>query len=302
MSGYVIIDNTSKGEKKYLRELPLMSISKHFKGIAVAKLKNPDGLTQTLRKAHVDATASEYRAWAVGWTVLLIVAFIPVAIMGILLLHVYFFAAFFSVPLVFYYLSGSLPSQWEKSLGKRFGGVNFITFLSLFNVFVSSGTGLDEVFDRIGNSEGFGAISLECKRIVVDVRSFGMDIMGAMQESAKYSPSEGWGNFLNGIVSSAKSGSSITHYVNSETAHATLEWDKEIEKTTESINVLSEVYSTVGNAMPLFLVFLIGIMSALGSEGASGPMDTLFLAIVIPVVLSVTFVWLFSSSVREGFS
>lgn len=301
MNGYLLPDTSAKSARKYLKDLPLMNLSFPFLKFVPNKLEDEATLTEALRKSHINATAREFRAWVLEWTFVFAVVSVAGVAIGMFLLHTVFIIAIMAMPAIFYMIGKDLPYSWQKSVGKQFSGVNFITFLSLFNVYVASGVRLDEIFEKIGESDRFKAISQESQRIVNDVRNFGMDIMTAMQESAKYSPSEKWSNFLGGIVSAAKSGSNIAAYVNAETAHATLEWDRDVEKLTESLNIFSEIYTTVGNAFPLFLVFIMGIMSVLGGTGSAGAMFTLLLAIVMPAGLSGVFTYIFSSTVREGF-
>jgi flagellar protein FlaJ len=301
MSAYVIpIESEGTGSSKYLRKLPLFFGVKYFKKVVNASFGKDYALMENLRKAHVNATSVEYRAWVLEMTIIFTFVAVAGAVVGFLLLHTFFALAVFVAPLLFYYMSGSILTSWQNSIKKKFTGMNFIRFLNLFNIFISSGTNLVDVFDRIGHS-GFGAIGDECNRIVTDVRSFAMDITTAMQESAEYSPSRQWSEFMGGIVASMRSGSNVVDYVNGETLRASLEWEKEVQKNTESLNIFSEIYATVGNAFPLFLIFLVGIMSALGAMGTIGPTITLFLALVIPTTLSGVFVWLFASSIKEGF-
>ena len=302
MCAYVIADKTAtKASRGYLHELPLLSGSKYFRRFVSKEAGGDYVLIENLRKAHVDATAFEYRAWVMEMLFIFASGAVAGAVAGFLLVHTYFIFMALLAPVIFFYVLGKLPGQWQSAMKKKFAGINFIRFLSLFNVFVSSGVDLDEVFDRIGQAPGFGAIGEECRRIVTDVRNFAMDITNAMQESATYSPSQQWSDLLGGIVAAQRSGSSVVDYVNGETSRANFEWEKEVQKITENLNIFSEIYATVGNAFPLFLIFLVGIMSALGAEGPTGPRETLMLALIIPTVLSGVFVWLFASSVREGF-
>ncbi|MEM3192141.1 MAG: type II secretion system F family protein [Candidatus Parvarchaeota archaeon] len=302
MTGYAIVDISGTRGKKFLRELPLIKLSTPFRRFI--NDRDDNRLSETLKKARVNATSYEFKAWVVEWTFLFSIISLIGAVAGFLITRFYIVFMILLTPLIFYFIADKLPFSWKRSLEKQFSGLSYITFLSLFNVFISSGMRLDEAFERVGDigiGGGFNAIALECKRIVTDVRSFGMDIMGALQESAKYSPSEKWAGFVGGIVSSAKSGSNIVTYINDETTRALFDWDKEIEKMTESLNIFSEVYVTVGNAFPLFLIFMVGILSAMGAEGSAGPSETLLLALLIPPVLVGIFVWLFASSVKEGF-
>lgn len=302
MCAYVIADKTTaKTSRRYIRELPFLSGSKYFRRFVSKEAGDDYSLMENLRKAHVDATAFEYHAWVLEMVFVLAAIAVAGSVVGFLLIHTYFVFMLLLAPVIFYYMSGGLPRQWQNAVKKGFVGINFIRFLSLFNVFVSSGVNLVEVFDRIGQAPGFGAIGEECRRIVTDVRNFAMDVTSAMQESATYSPSQQWSDLLGGIVAAQRSGSNVVDYVNGETFHANLEWEKEVQKITENLNIFSEIYATVGNAFPLFLIFLVGIMSALGAEGPGGPRETLVLALIIPTVLSGVFVWLFASSVREGF-
>lgn len=300
----MLIEETEKGRVEYLKTLPLMGLASAFSSLfrrGGGSDKEDPELTATLRKGHVDALASEFITWRMGMTIFMgMLVIVPVIVM-VAFFRFYLSAVLIVLPVVFYYISRGMPSQWEKALSKQFGGVRFITFLSLFNVYLTAGVQLDGVFEKMGEVRSFGVISMECRRIVADVRSFGMDVMGAMRESVKNSGSEKWNGFIGGIISTTESGGDVVAYVNSETTRFMVEWDREVDRLTENINIFSEVYATVGNAMPLFLVFMVGLMSVLGAEGSAGPMDTIVLATVIPGALAGVFIWMFGSTVNEGF-
>lgn len=300
MTNYLL--PASVGVKKgYLKTLPLFKYLKSFQRLISPKIKNEKGLSDLLMRAHLNATAREYKGWGLGFTVLLAIIFIPSSIILYLLSNMYYFLALIAAPVVFYFLIPLLPRQYGSSLKKKMGGLRFIVFLNFFNVFASSGIPLEQVFEHMTSASTFGELAVECRRIVNNIKYYGMDVMGAMRESARTSPSDDWSGFLEGIVVSAQSGSDVVEYINNRTEYFIRNWDKEVEKQTETLNVFSEIYLIVGSAFPVLMIFMIGVMSALGPTVGMDPRLTLLISIVIPASMAGAFGYVIHASVKEGF-
>ncbi|MEM0333029.1 MAG: type II secretion system F family protein [Candidatus Aenigmatarchaeota archaeon] len=188
----------------------------------------------------------------------------------------YFILSIFSVPsklsFVYSIFSGMLtsaisfifmyfyPSQRASSRKRNID--NSLPFVLIhMSALVDSGLPPYQMFKLISNFEEYGEISKEFKKIVRNIEEFGLDPMTAIKEVATRSPSEDLQQLLLGFVTTTESGGNIKLYLKTVGEQTLFDYRKKREKYIRTLDLMSELYTGIIVASPLFLVAMLAIMS-----------------------------------------
>lgn len=174
------------------------------------------------------------------------------------------------------------------------------TAIAFMSAMASANISIDSIFYDLGNSPEYGEISADARSISVSSRLFGKDIITAIKESARYSPSPRFSEFLQGIITTLTSGGDLKDFLKSKVRQYSTELNTDVKKNVESLGIMAESYITVGVAFPLILLIIVGVIAAL-SPGSPRPLIIILYltaAVIIPVI-SALFAYFIRSTVRE---
>ncbi len=135
----------------------------------------------------------------------------------------------------------------------------------------SSGVAPVRMFKLISQSKEYGEVSVEIEKIVNYIDVFGYDVLTALKAVAATSPSYGFKDFLEGMVSTTQTGGDLKSYFSQKAEEAMLNYKLERQKYTETISTYSDIYTGILIAAPLFFVAALSLVSLLG--GKIGGMD-----------------------------
>ncbi len=191
-------------------------------------------------------------------------------------------------------LPGSAISKRRKNIDTRLPMA-----LAYIATMASADVPIESIMYELGKSPQYGEISKEARTISASSRLFGNDIVTALREESKYSPSLKFAEFLTGITSTVTSGGSLKDYFTMKAKQFQSELSTLIKQNSESVGVLAESYVTVGVAFPLMMIVILGILAAISSS-AGGVVTVLYL-IVLMMVPMITFVFAFliQSTIKE---
>jgi flagellar protein FlaJ len=153
-------------------------------------------------------------------------------------------------------------------------------------ILASAGVSPEKIFNSISTLNTPLAVSVEAKEIVRDVNLFGLDIISALEKTAKQTPSNMLKDNLEGIISTIHSGSSLSVYLRERFRMASSNKKLRLKKYADNLSLLSEVYVALFLTAPLLLAIMVSIMSVLGGGfGSLCPDFTLILLtyFVIPI-------------------
>lgn len=176
------------------------------------------------------------------------------------------------IPLTYAILAGMLSSSltftilyfypsFRVSFRKR-NIENVLPFL-LIHMGALSECGLPpyQMFKLISKFEEYGEVSKEFKKIVRNIEEFGLDPLTAIKEVANKTPSEELQQLLMGFVTTTESGGNIKLYLKTVGEQTLLDYRKRREKYIRTLDIMSEIYTGIIVASPLFLVAMLAIMS-----------------------------------------
>lgn len=149
-----------------------------------------------------------------------------------------------------------------------------------------------EVVKRIYEEKSmFGEVSLEFGQVVRDVELFGDDLITAMHNIQKTTPSPLFRDFINDLGVVYESGGDITAYLSSKTAFFHEQAKRELDLLLKTIEIMAEVYVSAFVAGPIALIIMI-VAQGMTSQSAMGWLLP-FMYLVIPVG-AIIMIWMLS--------
>ncbi|MDD1701660.1 MAG: type II secretion system F family protein [Methanoregula sp.] len=149
-----------------------------------------------------------------------------------------------------------------------------------------------EVLKRVYEEKAmFNEVSLEFGQVVRDVDLFGDDLITALKNLQKTTPSPTFRDFLNDLGVVYESGGDITAYLSSKTAFFHEQARRELDLLLKTIEIMAEVYVSAFVAGPIALIIMI---VAQGMTNQSS-MDWLlpFMYLVLPLG-AIIMIWMLS--------
>ncbi|MDA4123629.1 MAG: type II secretion system F family protein [Thaumarchaeota archaeon] len=179
---------------------------------------------------------------------------------------------------------GIINPRIKFSGRKRRIDEDLVFVVSRMAVLSASGMTIEAVIKQVAADDSNDLVTQEFRKIVRDMNLLGMDLTQALQEERRRSPSEVFGSFLDGMISTSASGADIQSYM--VKASKTLMDDKRLKTRSfsETLGVVAEMYTTILVVMPLILIILFAVMGVIaGSLG--GISITLLIQLVVYVMV-----------------
>jgi flagellar protein FlaJ len=129
----------------------------------------------------------------------------------------------------------------------------------------SAGVSPEKIFFSLADLSVPLAVSSEAKNIVRDVGLFGSDIISALGEASKRTPSERFREMIEGLISTIHSGGNLAAYLREKSKEYMKLKRISLKKYSDTLSMLSEVYVALLLTGPLFLVVMLAVMAMLGS-------------------------------------
>ena len=141
------------------------------------------------------------------------------------------------------------------------------------SILASAGVPPEKIFYSLANLPVPLAISAEAKNVVRDVNLFGLDIISALENASKRSPSKLFREMLEGFVSTIHSGSSLAEYLRERSKQHMKLKRIGLRKFSDTLSILSEFYVALLVTGPLLLIIMLAVMAMMGGGnlGLLGP-------------------------------
>jgi flagellar protein FlaJ len=164
--------------------------------------------------------------------------------------------------IVFYgypiYLADAVKRQLEDEMPFTTGYMAILT---------NAGVSPERIFSSMSNLSVPLVTSAQAKDIVRDVNLFGSDIISALEEASKRTPSERYREMLEGLISTIHSGGNLSVYLREKSTQYMKLKRISLKKFSDTLSMLSEFYVAVLLTGPLMLVIMLTIMAMLGGGG-----------------------------------
>lgn len=156
---------------------------------------------------------------------------------------------------------------------------------------VSSGVEPTRVFRLISEAPEYKEFSVDTKRIVNKINLYGYDLLTALKDVAKLTPSEKAKDLFNGMVSIIASGGDISEYLEKKASSLLLDYKLERKRFIEAANLYADLYTGVLITAPIILGVLLALISPLGGNilGAE-PSTIAILGLIFMVIVNILFI------------
>jgi flagellar protein FlaJ len=232
-----------------------------------------EGLDSSLQKSGVKVNFKAYVSltiFASVLTSLVMLAFIPCLLFFVFDIPLFpsvlfgvggglFTIAFSIIGFLVYpiYRADKLRRELEDELPFTTGYMAILT---------SAGVSPEKIFYSLSNLSVPLAVTAEAKDIVRNVNLFGSDIISALEDASKRTPSERFREMLEGFISTVHSGSNSTAYLREKSKQYMTLKRISLKKFSDTLSVLSEFYVALLLTGPLLLVIMLAVMAMLGGD------------------------------------
>ena len=131
-------------------------------------------------------------------------------------------------------------------------------------ILTSAGVSPEKIFYSLSNLSVPLTVSTEAKDVVRDVNLFGLNIISALEETSKRTPSERFREMLEGFISTIHSGGNLSAYLREKSRQYMKLKKISLRKFSDTLSILSEFYVALLITGPLLLIIMLAVMAMLG--------------------------------------
>jgi flagellar protein FlaJ len=262
---------TEKFFKEYFKYYKKLSI-KYFGKFADRSLNNYDFLEKQLHGAGISMLLKAwvsmiYMTVSLVYVLSLLIVLVVSPFMALGVIDFLYYVIFLpiliaSLAFVAMYL---YPAQRAKSAKKSIDS-NLPFALIHMSAIVSSGIPPEFMFHIMSKFKDYGKITDQMKRIVRNMKTFGMSSVAAVNNVAKTTPSKELRQILGGISSTIEKGGDLSYYLKEMSEKTLFDYRIEREKHSKTLSVLSDVYTALLITGPLMIISVIVMMNMIGGD------------------------------------
>jgi len=282
---------------RYVSLTPFQDFSWRVMGrYATDKAAGNQVLDEMLTKAHMKIRPEEYYATVVMSAIIAAIAGIAIAVgVGVVLfgllgvdmilrIMISVLAILLLPVMVFFVMMGS-PASKAKSRGRDIDK-RIAAAMSFISAMASADVNIDVIFKELSRQKVYGEIANEAAWITRDTELLGSDILTAIKDAAKRSPSAKFQEFLQGVITTSTSGGQLKPYFLLKAEEYQKENKLAMKSQMETLGMLAESFVTVVVAFPLFLVLIMAIMAIVGGGDSSMMIMLLYLIVLMMIPVS----------------
>jgi flagellar protein FlaJ len=249
----------------------------------------------SLRSAHMHIKQEAYMATSLLYMVMILIA--TALIVTILLLVIFpilgvqlggFFTGFF-ILLPFltaglgYLIILQVPASTAKTRSRKIDAnlsyaLNFVAAMS------SAGVTPAEIFKSLSKQSIYGEVQKEAAWIYRDIALLGKDIIHSIKDNMRFSPSERFQEFLQGLIVTITSGGSLKTYFSAKADQYMIENRQKQKQMFESLGIMAESYVTAAVAGILLLFIVIPLMMIISGDASQMMFLYVIVFLIVPLI------------------
>ncbi len=184
--------------------------------------------------------------------IFLIVGFLPLALIF-----------FFGSPLIAFLLFFNYPSSQRKTLEREIN--QELPFVTIYmSAVATSGIEPSRIFEILVRTKDYPFTQREIKKILNLINFYGYDLVSALKQSSKFSPSERLALLFSGISTTIKSGGELTEFLNKHAEGLLFDYRLEREKYTKVAETFMDIYISILIAAPMIMMILFILITLTG--------------------------------------
>ncbi|MBI2583381.1 MAG: type II secretion system F family protein [Candidatus Aenigmarchaeota archaeon] len=251
-----------------------MKVPEYFLSVAGSYEPLLSRLEPSMQKARMKVLPQIYAGKALYFTSLaFVISFAYVLVMGIFLRLGILQSVFLSISTAIIVsaitVSGFLLYPRSIASSKKKNVETNLPFAALhMRALAGSGVPPQDVFRVLAESDEYGEVAEESRRIYRNMEVFGMDLITAVREAAKETPSDEMRQFLNGIAATISSGGDLQEYMRIASERSMTNYKLKREKWLSTLSTYADFYIGVLIAAPLFFVSILSMLAVIGGSFA----------------------------------
>ncbi|MCA9487514.1 MAG: type II secretion system F family protein [Nanoarchaeota archaeon] len=176
------------------------------------------------------------------------------------------------------------PSMEKKSAEAR---INTELPFATIHMSAISGSMINpiKIFEIIVSTKEYPYLEKEFKKLLNEINVYGSDLVSALKNSARNTPSKKLSELLNGLATTINSGGDLPKFFEKRSENLMFEYRINREKATKAAETFMDIYISVVVAAPMILMLLLMMMKISGlGLGLSVSAITLMMILGVCVV------------------
>lgn len=170
------------------------------------------------------------------------------------------------------YISGNIKTAVDK---------NIVYVINYMAILAGAGVTPEDIYTSLTQTGDAYKVEGSARSVVRDIELLGKDIVTAIDDESKNTPSKKYSRILQGLIGTIRTGGNLREYLK-ETADQHMEIRRrELTRLVSQLNLAAEAYIVLGIAFPVILTTLLSIMGMFGGQIVAGLGPTQLMAIMI---------------------
>lgn len=263
-------------------------------------------LRTNLRKANIDMLAESYAAMTMLTTAIAFFLSIFLAIFFLFfsvgfsppyisLFHGNYLTRFLEVllipiflPVLTFFAVYYYPYTEQKAAEQ---GINQELPFAVIHMSAISGSGISpsELFRIIGTSDEYPYLRKEIRKVLNQINVYGYDLVTALKNAAKNSPSEKLAELLSGLATTITAGSDLSAFLEKRAESLMMLYRLERQKYTKLIETFLDIYISMVITAPLIFLLIIIMLNLTGSGLSLSPTQLGLVSAGVVAILNIFF-------------
>ena len=165
-----------------------------------------------------------------------------------------------TIPIVFILYPIYRGSQRRKEID-----ANLIYTTGYMGVLSAGGISIERIFERVTQVEQHPPIKDLVKRLITNIKMFGLDVTSSLGNISLRSPSETFSKLLIGITNTVKTSGDLKSLLTFETKRLLHAKREQLKKTLGTLIALGEIYIAAMVMGPIVFIVMLTILSIMGN-------------------------------------
>ncbi len=159
-----------------------------------------------------------------------------------------------------------------------------------------SGSGVEptQIFRIVGLSKEYPHTKGEIRKVINQINVYGYDLITALKNIARITPSQKLSELLGGMASAITSGGNMRTFFEKRAETLLLNYRIERENFTKVAETFMDLYISIVIATPMILLLLLVMISVSGIGVGLGVNQMTLLIIFIVAIVNIVFLWILS--------
>jgi len=158
-----------------------------------------------------------------------------------------------------------------------------------------------KIFEIFSKFKEYGEISYEVRRIVADMKMFGLNIYDSLEKAVERTPSKELRDLFWTILSTLKAGGDLSSYLHEKSISFLTDYRRRLDEFSRTLSIYLEIYLTALILGTIFFIILTSVMSGFTGMAAGNIVFVQFFLIFFFVpLISVAFIILIKSATPGG--